>query len=173
MLPPMPLEPRLECGILGTVLAGVLNLVFRRAQFRGHQFAAALLLSPLAIVVASEAGLSSGDRTEYVFLGALVGITFVRGSRAPGPLSDYRVRVRGVLIAAVVLGPVMGLVAHYIRYRAGRVGLFDSWEIELSLVDGGIASCAGGLLMVIMAVGSRGLAPCTSPAAIQPGKLVV
>jgi hypothetical protein len=153
----MPLGPRIVCGILGTLFAGLLNLVFRRAGWRWRQFPVALGIASAVILAASYAGLSSGDRTEYVFLGAIVGIACIRGSRAVGTLPDFTLGAFVVVGAAVVLGPVMGLAFHYLRYLRETVDLYDAWEIQLSLEDGITASTAGGVLMVIMVVGSLGL----------------
>jgi hypothetical protein len=167
MLPPMPLGLRLLCGVLGAIVTGALNLAFRRAHWRGTQLVVALALAPVVILAASFAGLSSGDRTAYVFLGGLVGIACIRGSPAPGPLADFSLRAWVVIGAAVALGPAMGLVFHYLRYQAGAVELFDDWEVKLSLEDGFRASIAGGLLMAIMVVGSWGQSRCSPPAARQ------
>ena len=157
LLPPMPLGPRIICGLLGTLVTGVLSLVFRRARWRWHQLVLALGLSPLVILAASRAGVASGDRTEYVFLGGLVAIVCVRGSPTVRPLPDFSVRAWTVIGAAVALGPVMGLVAHGLRYWLGVVDLFAGWEIGLSLEDGLIASFVGAALIVVLVVGSLGL----------------
>ena len=166
LLPAMPVGPRVLCGALGAFAAGALNLAFRRASWSWRQFLVAMILSLAAILAATCAGLSSGDRTGYVFLGGLVGIACIRGSPAAGPLADFSLRAGVVIGAAVALGPVMGLAFHYLRYRIGDVDLFDDWEVKLSLEDGVIASIAGGLLMTIMVVGSlgRGGRPACVPA---------
>jgi hypothetical protein len=166
LLPPMPFGPRLVCGVLGTIFTGVLNLVFRRARWRWHQFALALGLSPLVILAASRAGLASGDRTEYVFLGGVVAIGCIRGSPTIRPLPDYSVRAWTAIGAAIAFGPVMGLVAHWLRYLLGWVDLLDDWEIRLSLEDGVNASFAGAVLMVILIIGSRGLSSRATAAAL-------
>jgi hypothetical protein len=157
VLPPMPLGPRIVCGVLGALVAGLLNLVFRRAGWRWRQFPVALGIASAVILAASYAGLSSGDRTEYVFLGAIVGIACIRGSREAGCLPDFPLRASVVVGAAVVLGPVMGLAFHYLRYQVGTVDPYDAWEIQFSLEDGTTASALGAVLMGIMVVASLGL----------------
>jgi hypothetical protein len=154
LLPPMPLGPRLVLGLLGTLFAGVLNLVFRRATVRWWQLGAALLISPVVIFAASGFGLNSGQPTEYVFLGAVVGIICIRGSRPAGPIPALPLRAVVVFIAFAVLGPVVGVACHYSRYQAGVAELHDDWEIQLSIEDGVIASIAGCVLAGIMALAS-------------------
>jgi hypothetical protein len=165
LLPPMPLGQRLMCGLLGALFTGVLNLVFRRARWRWHQFLLALGVSSLVILAASYAGLASGQRTDYVFLGSLVSIACIRGSPAAKPLPDFSVRAWTVIGAAVALGPVMGLVAHWLRYLLGMVALYDDWEIGLSLEDGVAASFAGATLMVFLVLASLRLSGYRAAAA--------
>lgn len=163
VLPPMPYGARIVCGLLGTLLAGILNLVFRRARWRWQQFPAALAVSAVVILAASWAGLDSGNRTEYAFLGAVVGITCIRGSRPAQPLKDFPLRAIVVVATAAALGPVVGLAAHYLRYQLGRVRLADQWEIARSLDDGVVDSIAGAVLMAIMVAGSWDLWRSAAP----------
>ena len=174
LLPPMPLGPRLVLGLLGMLFAGVLSLVFRRARVRWGQWAAAAALTPAVIVALSALGLNSGQRTEYVFWGAVVGIVCVRGRRPAGPTPAFGTRSAVVFIAFATLGPVVGLLFHWLRYQAGVVELYDGWEIRLSLEDGAIASVAGcllaGLLVIMSASRARSAAPPTpaaSPTAVS------
>jgi hypothetical protein len=154
ILPPMPLTPRLILGLLGTLFAGLLNLVFCGSKGRARQFVWAFALSPAVILGASMLGLNSGQRTDYVFLGAVVGIVCVRGTRPPGPIPAFGRRALVVFIAFIVLGPLVGLAFHWLRYQAGYVALYDDWEIQLSLEDGFEASIAGSLLAGTMVLAS-------------------
>jgi hypothetical protein len=159
LLPPMPMQPRIVCGLLGTLVVGVLNLIFRRSALRLGQLLMALVISPGVIVVCSYIGLAEGnDRTEYIFWGAIVGLVCVRGSGKTQYLSDFQQRAWIFIGAAIVLGPVMGLVAHLVRCQITGDSLDDEWEIKLSLFDGVIASFAGAILMGLMVFGSRRLA---------------
>ncbi len=162
-LPPMPYGDRIVCGLLGTLLGGILNLVFRRARWRWQQFPAALAVSAVVILAVSWAGLNSGNRTEYAFLGAVVGIAWIRGSRPAQPLKDFPLRAIAVVGAAAALGPLIGLAAHYVRYRLGRVRLADQWEIARSLDDGVVDSIAGAVLMAIMVASSWSLWRSAAP----------
>jgi hypothetical protein len=110
----------------------------------------------MVILIATGLGLSSGQRTEYVFCGAVVGILYIRGTPRAGVASHFWRRAAAVLIAFAALGPVIGLAFHYLRYRAGLVQLNDDWEIQLSLEDGVIASFAGCLLAGILVLSSIG-----------------
>ena len=168
----MPLGPRLVLGLLGMLAAGVLSLVFRRARPPWGQWAAAAALTPAVIVALSALGLNSGQRTRYVFWGAVVGILCVRGDRSAKPIPAFAVRSAVVFVAFVVLGPAVGLLFHWLRYQAGIVALDDDWEIGISLEDGAIASAVGcllaGLLVLASAGGGWGSAPsgpATSPSA--------
>jgi hypothetical protein len=172
----MPLGQRLLLGLLGTLCAGLLNLAFRGAKVRWGQWAVALVLSPAVVLAATALGLNSGQRTEYVFCGALVGILCVRGSRPPGPIPAFSPRAVVVLVAFASLGPAVGLASHYLRYKAGLVALGDEWEIELALADGLIASFAGcilaGLMVLSALVGNSGAAgrgPMAPVASAVPG----
>jgi hypothetical protein len=143
-------------------------LKFRRAHWLWHQFLLAFLISPAVILVATIAGVSSGDRTEYVLLGAIVGLACIRGVTAELP--DYRLRAGVALLAAAALGPVMGLVFHLLRYTLGFVELTDGWEIGLSLEDGYIASMAGVFLMMVMVSASFGLDKSKPQIAVETGR---
>ena len=156
LLPPMPLGPRLVLGLSGTLFAGLLNLVFRNARVRRDQWAVAFVLSPTVVLAATGLGLSSGQRTEYVFCGAVVGVLCVRGDPRAGAIPSFFGRAAVVLIAFAALGPVVGLAIHYLRYRAGVVRLDDEREIQLSLEDGVTASVVGCLLGGIMVLASVG-----------------
>src|SRR5262245_18651545 len=93
LLPKMEMGPRIVCGVLGAIVAGMLNLVFRRARWRWHQFTVAIAVAPIAILLGSCSGwCSGGNRTEYVFTGALVGIVCIRGSVCGRRLPDFAVR---------------------------------------------------------------------------------
>jgi hypothetical protein len=150
LLPPMPLLPRLVLGLVAAILAGILNLVFCRARWRLGQFILVIFVAPMVVYLASVSGLSSGQRTDCVILGAIVGILVVRGSQRHERIPSFRARAIVLLMAVVVLGPATGLVFHYLRYLAGWVTLDDSWEIRLSLQDGIVASVAGSVLAVLM-----------------------
>ena len=157
LLPPMPLGPRLVLGLLGTLFAGLLNLVFRRAKIRWRQCALAFVLCPFVILAATTLGLNSGQPTDYVFFGAAVGILCIRGTPREGAIPHFSYRAAIVLITFAIFGPVMGLAFHYLRYQAA-VELHDAWEIGLSLEDGVAASLAGcllGAILVLTSVGRR------------------
>lgn len=109
--------------------------------------------------------MTSGDRTDYVFLGAVVGFICIRGIAVKLP--DFSLRAWVVVGAAVVLGPIMGFAFHLLRYGLGFVELKDDWEINLSLLDGAIASVAGGMLMGIMVLASLGLAESEAPSNVE------
>jgi hypothetical protein len=170
LLPPMPLSPRIALGILGMLFAGMLSLVFRRAHFRLLQWVTALALAPAVIVFLSILGLNSGQKTEYVFCGALVGIVCVRGQRPFEPIPAFASRSLALFAAFALCGPAIGLLFHYFRYKAGLVQLVDEWEIGLSLEDGVIASAYGcilaGILVCVSANRDRNthqLSPAGSP----------
>lgn len=162
LLPPMPLLPRLVLGLVAAILAGFLNLVFCRAHWRLSQLILAAFVAPLVVYLASVSGLNSGQPTECVLLGAVVGLFLVRGSAPRQPIPSFRTRAVILLGALVLLGPVIGLVFHYLTYLSGWVALDDSGEIRLSLQDGMIASIAGSVLGVLMIVLAKGRAAKTS-----------
>jgi hypothetical protein len=159
MLPPMPLGARLVLGLLGTLFAGILNLVFRKAAPKWWQFGLAFLLCPGVILLISEIGENSGQRTPFVFFGALVGIVCIRGRGRPEGIPSFALRAGIVFVTFVALGPVIGLGSYFLRYQARVVRWEDSWERGLSLEDGFDAGFAGAILaltMIISAIPWRG-----------------
>jgi hypothetical protein len=154
LLPPLPMENRLIVGLLATLFAGALNLVFRRAAPRWSQWTLALVVSPATIWLISYLGENSGQRTPYAFWGAVAGIAVVRGRRPPGPISAFGRRTAVVVAGFVLMGPPVGLGFHYLRYVAGVVKLDDAWEIQLSLEDGVDASITGAFLALVLVLGS-------------------
>jgi Tol biopolymer transport system component len=152
---------RFVLGFLGMLFAGLLNLCFRRAKWRWKNFCWALLITAPVVLLTWKLGLITGQRTEYVLLGAVVGILCIRGSRPPEPIPGFRYRVIIVLLAIIILGPVVGLMFHYLRYLAGVVTLYDDWEIRLSLLDGLIASIAGLILAAFMILVSGKRSECS------------
>lgn len=152
LLPPMPLLPRLVLGLAAAILAGILNLVFCRVHWRLSQLVLAAFVAPLVVYLASLLGLHSDQPTEYALLGAIVGIFVERGAPPRQPIPSFQTRAAILLTAAILLGPVIGMVAHFLRYLVGSVTLDDSQEIQLSLQDGIIASVAATVLAVLMIV---------------------
>ncbi len=165
----MPFVPRLVLGLVAAILAGCLNLVFCRAHWRLSQLILAAFVAPLVVYLASVSGLNSGQPTECVFLGAVVGLFLVRGSAPRQPIPSFRTRAVILLGALVLLGPVIGLVFHYLRYFAGSVTPNDSGEIRLSLQDGLIASIAGSVLGVLVIVLAKGRAAKTGALPVVTG----
>src|SRR3712207_2606037 len=104
MMPPLPLEVRLVLGLLGTLFAGILNILFRSVMPRWWEIPLAFVISPSLILLLSlPGGLDSGQRTESVFCGAIVGIACIRGSRLGRPISNFVSRAVIVFVAFVIL----------------------------------------------------------------------
>lgn len=152
LLPPMPLLSRLVLGLVAAILAGFLNLVFCRAHWRLGQLVLAAFVAPLVVYLASLLGLNSDQSTEYALLGAIVGICVVRGAPPRQPIPSFQTRAAILLTAVILLGPVIGLVAHFLRYLVDSVTLNDSQEIQLSLLDGIVTSVAGTALAALMII---------------------